>query len=226
MSRTLTKYFTFLPLKDNLPQSQTLIRLMMVCNDIIISNQCLTEFPDKLPPIKKHLSPGAKMYFTRLQCGHLNEARKIVLEIHKDNKLLSFLDKCSNPAKEGFNQLYKCSLKDTKEYQLFRKRIEIIRHTMIFHYDPELTTRAITRLGSKYPYEKGKITMGDEYDTCRFEIADQILDSATCRYIWKIPEGSNLKEETNKIALWGSELCKSFVQFGIEYSWRYLEAIK
>lgn len=221
MSKTLTMFVDFQRLHSCGNSASLIIRLMMAYNDISLANQCLSKFKEKHSPIRKHIQQGAGMYFVRLQCGHLNEAMKIIQEIRNDQNLSHKVKRCSQAAQDSFNKLVKC-LKGGPDYKKFKKYVGKIRHTTVFHYDPVLVDRALWNRANGAKGNLSSITGGSDLSLCRFELADHIIDSIVCRLIWKIPQGADIRKEADLAADYGSDLCQSFITFSGEFISRYI----
>ena len=222
MGRTHTLFINLESLHSSDTKSQTVIRLMMACNDISIANNCQSMFKEHQSPISSHVQKGALMYFVRLQCGHLNEALKVIEEIKNDHYLSNIIDRCSQDGKDAFAKLIAC-LKGGSDHRQFQKYVGQIRHNTIFHYSDKLVDNALTDRASRSEAHLSKITYGDHISLSRFELADDIVDSIVCRHIWKIPRSENLREEADRISDFGFGLCESLLIFGGEFIYRYIK---
>lgn len=222
MSRTRTLYIDLERLQASGDSASTIIRLMMACNDIALANQCLKKFKEDQTQIKKHVQRGALMYFVRLQCGHLNEALKIIQEIKDDKTLCNRMERCSQNAKESFKQVANC-LKGGTEHKKFEEYVGKIRHKTVFHYDKKLVDRALTDRASREDANRSKITVGDDISLFRFELSDDIVNSIVCRQICKIPRSADLRPEIDNIMVWASDKGKYLLDFGGEFIYRYIE---
>lgn len=192
-----------------------LICLMMAANDICIANQCLTRFEESYRNnrLGRHILKGAKMYFLRLEWGHLHEAMKLIQQVRDTRELFEFLMmQCSRKAQEAFGRLAMC-LKGGSEYQRFIRAVIIIRQTMVFHYNQKLTAKALSVRASHPKFERSKITLGTEGDLWRYHVADDLVDQIICRQIWQIPRNVPLIDEANKISLFAQHLCKDYQIF-------------
>jgi len=194
----------------------------MACNDIALANYCLSKFKEEQSPMRKHVQKGALMYFVRLQCGHLNEVMEIIQEIKDDRILYGRVKHCSQTARDSFNKLANC-LKDSPQNKIFEEYIGRVRQNTAFHYDRKLVDRALSDRSSRPEARRSKITYGDHISLLRFELADDIIDSIICREIWKIPRSADLRQEADRISDFGSDLCKSLLDFGGEFIFRYIQ---
>lgn len=222
MSRTHTLCINLQRLQAGGSSSLTVIRLMMACNDILLANHCLSLFKNQ-SGIREHVHRGARMYFVRLQCGHLNEALKIVQEIKADSILMNLLDQCSQGTKDSFNTLVKC-LRGGSDHKSFEEYVGRIRHSTVFHYDnKKLVERALSDRAGRKEASLSKITFGDHISLSRFDLADDIVDSIVCRQICKIPRSADLRQEIDRIMVWTSDLAKSLVEFSDEFIYKYVQ---
>ena len=82
------------------------MKIMMACNDLILANRALAEWKKEQSNSDKGRQRGAKMYFLRLQLGHLYEVLSVVEEIRKDKTLLAALqNKRHGDALRAFQEL-------------------------------------------------------------------------------------------------------------------------
>ena len=196
---------------------------MMVCNDIMLANHCLSESRNIQSKIREHVQRGAGMYFVRLQCGHLNEALKIVQEIKDDSNLMTLIDRCSQAAQGSFSRLVNC-LKGGSENKSFEGFVGRIRHSTVFHYDnKKQVERALADRAGRKEARQSKITFGNHISLSRYELADEILDSIVCRQICKIPRSIDLRQEIDKIMVWGSDLAEALLEFSGEFIYKYVQ---
>lgn len=222
MDRTHTLFVNLQKLRNSCDKCHTIIRLMMACNDIALANHCQSMFREERSPISSHVQKGALMYFVRLQCGHLNEAMKIIEEIKNDQSLFGIIEKCSQNAKDEFTKLMNC-LKGGPDYKQFQNFVGQIRQNTVFHYSDKMVDKALTDRSSRPEAHISKITYGDHISLHRFDLADDIVDSIVCRHIWKIPRSANLRQEADRISDFGSDLCKSLLDCGREFLYRYIK---
>ena len=222
MSRTQTIFVDLQRLSSCGESASVIIRLMMACNDISLANQGLARYKEEQPAIKSHVQRGAGMYFIRLQCGHLNEAMKIISEIRDNERLRDRVEKCSHIAREAFDRLTNC-LKGDPGNRDFERYVGRIRHSTVFHYAPKTIDKALNDRASRPEASRSKITRGDHISLWRFELADDILDSVVCRQIWNIPRTANLPQEADLKAEYGSNLCQALLSFSGEFIFRFVQ---
>jgi hypothetical protein len=222
MAKTLTIYVDLQRLQASGDSSSLIVQLMMACNDISLANQCLSNFRDEVPPIRRHIQRGALIYFIRLQCGHLNEAMKLIKEIQEDKHLLEKVKRCRSSAQDSFLKLCNC-LKGGPDYKKFEQYVGRIRHNTVFHYDKTVVQKALSDRANRAEARQTRITFGDHISLCRFDLADEIVDSVICRQIWKIPKNVDLRKYADEYSDFGADLCKSYLVFCGEFIGRYVQ---
>lgn len=58
---------------------------------------------------------------------------------------------------------------------------------------------------------------------CRFNLADDIIDTVVCREIWKISDDQNISSEAEKRSMFASNLCKIYLEFSGELIFGYVK---
>jgi hypothetical protein len=86
------------------------LRLMIVMNDIGITNSSMVEWEKTKHPKKKARWRGGVLYFGRVQSAHLFEALKIIAEIKKDKDLMAAVDRRTVPPRNHSRQLQSFSM--------------------------------------------------------------------------------------------------------------------
>lgn len=203
-----------------------IIRLMMACNDLTLTNTCLGRYRDDNTQKNKYINDGACMYFIRLQIGHLYEGLKIIKEIYKNKRLKSFVDTCSPDVQTAFKNLCKY-IPGGQERKKFEKYFGNIRHNLTFHYHESgvWIKRALRERINKKKQKSAPITLGAVQDT-RYQLADQIVDTIVCRNIFGISYDIDLQSDTkvlDEILLFGSLIARDFVGFTGEFIHNYIE---
>ncbi len=221
MPVTTTTPVDFERLNYRAESASVIIRLMMACNDIALANQGLAKSKEEYVGIRNHIQRGAGMYFFRLQCGHLTEALKLIRKIKNDPNLFNSVKRCRQFAQDAFGKLEKC-LEGGSDYAQFKTDVIRVRDKIGFHYDKAFVDRALSSRAGRPGSRKSTITRGDHMSLCRFEAADDIVDTIACREIWDIPLDADVRAEANRCAKFGSDLCKAFVEFCGEFIWRYI----
>jgi hypothetical protein len=218
MERTLTLWVDINRLSRS-DASGLVLRMMMAANDIALANWGLTEFKKPQPRLSRHMQNGACLYFIRLQCGHLSEALKLVVELNNDLDSKARLERCNETAKQAYSILNGC-LAGGVNYQRFTKWVERIRHNVSFHYDPRSVQRALARLGTQRT--TCSVTLGTRIGLWRFNLADVVTDSIICRQIFGIPADADLRAEADKMAEFGAQVCVSFLDFAGNYALQFV----
>lgn len=163
------------------------------------------------------------MYFIRLQVSHLNEALKIIRELHDDVSLMKIVDQCDPQTRASFATLEEF-MPGGAQHDQFAKVAGRIRQNLGFHYDEtgKLITKALNDRLAKYGASPSSVTRGNVAQLWHFALADEILDRIVVREIWKIPETADLRAEADKMALWIHEILLAFVDFCGEFIWKYV----
>jgi hypothetical protein len=205
------------------PGASTVIKLMMACNDLSLANDAQGAWRDEQSPMRKSRSKGAQMYFLRLQVSHLNEALKIIKELHDDASLMKIVEQCDPQTRNSFAELVQF-MPGGAQHGRFDKVAGRIRQNLGFHYDEtgKLITKALKDRVAKYGASPSSATRGSTAHLWHFQLADEILDRIVVREIWKIPEPVDLRSEADKMALWIHEIMLAFVDFCGEFIWSYI----
>jgi hypothetical protein len=195
-----------------------IIRLMMAVNDISLANNFLLKFKGLASAKDQYIRKGALMYCVRLMCGHLYEAISMIKEIEDDPYLSSLFRRCSQTCQDEFKKLKNC-LKGGPDNKKFERFVGRIRNNTAFHYDEsnKLVRMALMDRAGRAEARLSKITLADDINYVRFELADDIIDSIVCRQICEIPRSADLRQEIDNWMDWGNELCKSFVILSGEF---------
>lgn len=206
--------------------ANTVIRLMMACNDLTLTNSCLGRYIDENNMKNKYLNDGACMYFVRLQIGHLHEGLKVIKEISDNKQLNNFVNSCSRDSQAAFKRLCRYIPSGAKRSD-FDKYFGRIRHNLVFHYhesgqwiEKALSERINIKKQISSPVDL------DEVSKTRYELADQIMDSIVCRNLFEIPYSVDLiknREPLDKILDLGAGIARDFVGFGGEFIHNFIE---
>lgn len=209
-------------------EASLIIRLMLACNDISLANKCMSYYKNaELKMTEKHVKLGAALYFIRLQCGHLHEVMHLINELNNSLNSVSLLanifEKCSELTKNDFYKLRDC-LENHPNRSEFLNKVEMLRHKTVFHYkDKKLFKDAILRRSTNKKSQYSSITRSKDISCIRFNVADEIIDTIVCRFLWKLEGEENILEQADQAAGFGSDLCKAFVNFCLEYIFRYIK---
>lgn len=228
MARTRTKYVDFQTLLARGSSANTVIKLMMACNDLLLANHSLAEWKKELPGNMKSKQVGAKLYFVKLQLGHLFEGLKLIEEINKDPTLKALVD-CGNTesdtrTKQLFRELEQFLPKAVKRKE-FEELVGGIRHNLTFHYSQSgtLIERAISDRANRSDAEISSVTQGDEAHLWHFKVADDIVDSIITRQIWNISRKADARIEADKKLDRAFEIAMWFLDFSGAFIFKYLE---
>lgn len=208
-------------------EASLILRMMMACNDIALANHYQDKAKDDFKGKQKHIERGARLYFARLQAGHLNEAILLIKELDeilpKSLSLRATLEKCSPENKEHFLTLKAC-LKDGAKHEDFKQVVFMLRNKVAFHYTAnKLFEQAISDSNNHIFGKDSSITVSDDINYFRFNIADQVIDTVVCRNIWTIDHNSNVQDEADKKSIFCYEMCKALVFFCSELAYLYIQ---
>ena len=225
MSRTSTRYVNFESLQTRGVSASVVIKLMMVCNDLSLANQSLSEWKKEQPSEAKGRQVGAGMYFVRVQLSHLYEGMKVIEEIKKDPSLLEFINHLVDKTKESFKELEQF-LPNAPKRPEFDKLVGLVRHNLTFHYDEsgKRIQKALLEKATNPDARVSSITRGDNAYRWHFKVADDIVDSIVVRQIWEISPEFDLRVEADKVADRVHQIFLFFVDFAGEFIWTYCES--
>jgi len=194
-----------------------IIRLMRAADDIALANWGLGHFREPRPRLEGHVQAGARRYFIRLQCGHLTEAMRLLQEVTTNARLQILLGRCGTNCRGAFRRLMDC-LPGGSRRREFEEWIQSIRNRLAFHYDRSLVDRALAKRSSR----RSTVTRGTDLVLWRFGVADDIEDTIVCRLLWKISSSADLRAEADRRAIFGSDLCRDYLEFCREFAFRYV----
>jgi hypothetical protein len=170
-----------------------ILRLMMAVNDGALANDALSEWDQTTERQKKNRFHGGRMYFARMQLGHVFEALDMVVEISKSAKLRELVAGSDSDTQESFDKLV--AFLDTDDHKIMAR----IRSNLSFHYDGKLAVRCLEDFLKKKPDDFSAMTFGTETLDWYFQLADKITNSIFAREVLKIPDDSDVTAEANKI---------------------------
>lgn len=222
MPRTKTKHINFQKLQARGKSAVTVVKLMMACNDLSLTNQALSEWRKEQPRNKKSRQTAAGMYFVRTQIAHLFEGLKVIEAIQQDSTLFALIEKCDNKTQESFEKLKEFLPEGSKRAE-FEKLAGRVRHNLAFHYDKsgKLIEKAIADRATRPESQISSVTRGDTAYLWHFKVADDVVDSIVVRQIWNIPRSANLRFETDQVADYLYGICLCFADFSGEFIWKY-----
>jgi hypothetical protein len=191
-----------------------LIRLMIAINDMALAHDALRLWAEEEEHSRKHRERGGKIYFVRLQISHIYEALSIVKEIRDSPALMKAVERSSRRTQAAFEKLAQFIDSDK-----FEKIMGRIRNNLTFHYDPKTIGRALQALLEKHPTALGSISLGDDPLDWYCEPGDMIVDRAGVRDIFKVPEGVDVREETDRIIMYLHGIVQIFGGFAASLIW-------
>jgi len=221
--RTTIKQVDFEDLQQRGPGSNVVVRLMMACNDLTLSNQAFktTRLVDHPYP-DDQTARAAGMYFLRVELGHLHEALKIIKSVKNSPPLLKRIGRLDNRSQASYAVLEKY-VSGGKEQERLKNLIGVLRNNVGFHYNEsgKLIEWAIKDRSSRKTGRNSSIVRSDEGHGWRFRVADDVVDSIVVRKIWKIPREKNMDEEIGKIGQEVNQVLAAFLDFCGEFIWDY-----
>lgn len=222
MPRTITRYINFQKLQARGKSAVTVIKLMMACNDLSLTNQALSEWRKEQPNNRKSRQSGAAMYFVRAQIAHLHEGLKVIEAIRQDSTLFALVKDCDNKTQESFRELEEFLPGGSKRAE-FEKLAGRVRHNLTFHYDEsgKLIEKAIADRARRPDGQISSVTRGDTAHLWHFKVADDVVDSIVVRQIWNIPRSVDLRVEADKVADYLFKIVLCFADFSGEFIWKY-----
>ncbi|HEX4045497.1 MAG TPA: hypothetical protein VHZ76_07525 [Gammaproteobacteria bacterium] len=114
--------------------------------------------------------------------------------------------------------------KGGRKHTEFIENVHHLRNKVTFHYsENRLFEKAISYRAHRKNGKNSSITISNDIRYRRFNIADEIIDITVCHLLWKITDDSKLEEETDRRAQFCFELCKAFLNFCGEFSFRYIK---
>lgn len=220
----MTRYVDFQTLLARGASAIVVVKLMMACNDLSLTNQALSEWKADQPSNKKQRQAGAGMYFVRTELAHLYEALDIIDEIRNDAVLSALITQCDHQTQQSFRELAQFARNGPKREELMHL-IGKIRHNLTFHYNQSgtLIERAIADRADRADARMSSVTRGDTAYLWHFKIADDIVDSIVVRQIWAVPQDADVRTEVDKIADRVHQIFLWFVDFSGEFIWKYCE---
>jgi hypothetical protein len=223
MTRTCTRFLNFETLHARGQSAVIIVKLMMACNDLTLTNQALDDWKKEDRRCRKSKRAEACRYFIRAQIGHLNEGLKVVEEIQKDDMLSGLVGRCDSRTQQSFQDLQQYAPSGSN-CQRFEELAGKIRHNLSFHYDQsgKLIERAMADRAARS--QVSSITRGNMAHLWHFRVADDVVDSIVVRQIWKIPRDADLRTEADRIADEVYHIFLLFLDFAGEFIWRYCES--
>jgi hypothetical protein len=222
MALTTTKSVDFQTLSTRGQSAAIVVKLMMACNDLTVTDQALAGWKKEGRTPKQ---TGACMYFIRAQISHLHEGLKVIAKLQQNKALSMLVNRCDSHTQQCFRELEQY-VADGPKRKRFEQLAGKIRHKLTFHYDEsgKLIERAISDRAARPEAKVSSITRGNTMHLWHFKVADDVVDSIVVRQIWNIPRDADLRaeadaiaeHEVHKIVLW-------FLDFSGEFIWKYCD---
>lgn len=213
--RTTTLFIRFSKLA-NCESAEVVVTLAMICNDLAIANSSMSRSSEAKSPLVAHVRRGARMYFSRMMCGHLNEGLDAIRSVRDIPELRVIVTQCSVAAQAAFEELCNC-LPGSPQHKNFEKYVGWVRNRVAFHYDPKDIRWAIQDRAGRAGADTSSLTGGGDIHSTRFEFGDDLLDSIVVRRLWKIPRDKDVRSEADRVATWCDEMCRRFLEFCQEF---------
>lgn len=222
MPRTQTRYVNFQTLDARGESTATVVKLMMACNDLQLANEALSEWKQEQPTSRKLRQTSARMYFFRLELGHLFEGLKVIDQIRKDPVLLCLVRQTDAQTQQSFANLEQFLPGGARRGQI-EKLMGRVRSNLTFHYEEsgKLIAKAISDRAARPADRVSSVTRGSTAYLWHFKAADDVVDSVVVRQIWGIPRSADLRTEVDKIADELHQIFLWFVDFAGEFVWEY-----
>jgi hypothetical protein len=239
--RTKISVIDFKRVQRQGPEGLLMLRFATVVNDLLSGNHFVHIAKDmKADPKTKDIGRGLGQFAIKIQIGHLYEA--LLLIKNANDRIEPTLDTLPrikrhirnlSPSAQRSYRLLRRSLPGGRDHNKFKTYVEDFRNRVSFHYDAGYRGRgkqreapiakdALDRLAAKSVL--GRMAQAQDLSACRFSFADDVMDTAVCRLVWRIDNkiaGEDLQKAADKIAAWVNRRAKSFVFFGGELCQRY-----
>lgn len=207
MARSRTKIIRSVTLAANEVRASVILRLMTAVNDFSLANAIMREWDETTDRRKLARHKSGRMYFVRMQMGHVFEALFAVKEIRDDPALRALVDRCDEKTIASFEKV--SAFISTPDYQMLLR----FRNNAAFHYDRKLLGRQLTRLVEKHPGHFSTYSMGTEQLDWYFEVADVVADRLVVRDVFNIPEGADVAAEADAVVQRMHNMSEAFVDF-------------
>ncbi len=222
LPRTITRYLGFDVFHQRGGSAATVVKLMMACNDMSLANQTLADWRKDQPARRKTRAFGARIYFLRMEFGHLYEGLKVIYQIPRDPVLMARVTACDQQTQLSFDELLTYQ-KGGVNHVVLKDLAGKVRHNIAFHYDQAgtLIERAVAELAKRG--RSASVTRADTAPDWHFELADVIVDEVVCRGLWGITPGPGAAARVDEAAMAIHQLFRTFMDFSGEFIWRYCQ---
>ena len=194
----------------------------MVCNDLTIANQMLSDWHESCPPEREFRRVGASAYFVRMQIAHFSEGFKVLEAIRKTPYLESLVRWCNQHTQDAFDLLQHGSVRGKVESIATR-----IRNKATFHYfdnadGKALIDWAIADRATRQDARSSTVTRGSHCYLWYFKPADDVIDSIVVRKILNVPRTAVTRKAVDEATAEINEYTMKFLDFAGELIWRYV----
>jgi hypothetical protein len=187
MPRSTTRVIRTAALASNEQLAPILLRLMMAVNDISLANAALKEWDETEDPRKRARKDGGKLYYGRMQMGHIYEALLIIKDIKERPSLRGYVDRCDPRTIASFARVE--AFLDSPDYRVALR----LRNNAAFHYDDTLALRYLKNIRDRFPDHSSLYSLGSEQLDWYFEIGDLVLDTIVVRDIFRLNDRNELR---------------------------------
>lgn len=224
MTKTTTRYVNFQTLQARGPSANTVIKLMMACNDLSLANQSLSNWKNELSSNKKSQRRGAGMYFVRTQIAHLYEALYVVEEIKRAPILMETVLRCDSQTQKSFEELGQFLPNAPKRAEI-EKLVDPVRNRLTFHYNNcgNLIEKEVSNQAGESGARMSSVTRGNTAHLWHFKIADDIVDDIVVHQFWGISRDANSQNEADKVVDRVHQIFVWFMDFSGEFIWMYCD---
>lgn len=212
---TKTKFIDKSKLSSRPDYYSTIIKLMMVCNDLQTANEGLRYWKGIKDPKRSEISYGSRLYFVKLQWSHLYEGLKMIEEIRNDEALESIVRRCDSKTQKEYLFLQEFITGGSQRREVERY-IGRLRSNFTFHYDE--TGKVLKKVLKNQQSGSAKVTRGSSMEKWRFGIADELLDEIVVNSIWDTSQNGKFQSFSD-VEDFAFEIYMSFVNFCGEFIW-------
>lgn len=191
--------------------ASALLRLMMAVNDGALANNALVEWDQTTDRRKKGRFNGGRMYFVRVQLGHVFEALNVIDEIKASSVLRDLIEGADSGSQASFKKLEE--FRSTPEYKVLVR----LRNNLSFHYNGKLAVRGLERVVEARPDDLSAITFGDEVLDWHFQLADKVVNSIFARDVMGLGQDADVVKESNEIMRRLFDLHEALADFSMHF---------
>jgi hypothetical protein len=193
------------------------LRLMMAVNDGGLANNALVEWDQTTERKKKCRYNGGRMYFVRVQLGHVFEALGVVDEIKASNVLRDLIEKADSATQVSFKKLEE--FRSTPEYKVLVR----LRNNLSFHYNGKLAIRGLERVVAARPEDLSAMSFGDDILDWHFQLADKVMNSIFARDVMGLGQDADVVKESNEIMHRLFDLHEALADFSMHFIRHYFK---